>query len=59
MMHAALNQMREANISCWVVQVGGPSDPSTSFGLMPDSEALQLMTDICNGCLLDPDKVSS
>ena len=57
MMHAALNHMREANISCWVVQVGGSLDPSTSFGLMPDSESLRLMTEICNGCLLDSDKV--
>ena len=58
-MHNAVNGMRSANVSCWVVQVGGAPDPSAPFGLVPDTETLSFMAQACNGCLLQPDKVTS
>jgi hypothetical protein len=56
-MHNAVNQMRGANTSCWVIQVGGRSEPSAAFGLMPDSETLKFLSLACNGCVIQPTKV--
>ena len=56
-MHTAVNQMRGANISCWVVQVGGAPEPEAAFGLMPDVETLWFMSLACNGCVIQPEKV--
>lgn len=56
-MHTAVNGMRGANISCWVVHVGGKPHPSAAFGLIADTETLAFMAQACNGCVLQPDKV--
>lgn len=49
--------IRGHNISCWVVQVGGPPDPTAAFGLLPDTETLNFITMACNGCVMTPEKV--
>ena len=56
-LHTSVNMMRGHNISCWVVHVGGPPDPTAAFGLLPDIETLGFMTEACNGCLMEPEKV--
>ena len=56
-MHVAVNGMRGANISCWVVQVGGPPQPGAAFGLMADTDTLSFMSLACNGCIVQPNKV--
>lgn len=56
-LHTSVNMMRGHNISCWVVHVGGPPDPTAAFGLLPDIETLGFMTEACNGCLMKPEKV--
>lgn len=56
-MHSTVNGMRGANISCWVVQVGGTTTPSDSLGLIPDIETLQFIARACNGAVMAPNKV--
>ena len=57
-MHSTVNSMRGANISCWVVQVGGTTTPTNSLGLVPDIETLQFIARACNGAVMAPSKVS-
>lgn len=57
-MHSTVNSMRGANISCWVVQVGGTTTPTDSLGLIPDIETLQFIARACNGAVMAPSKVS-
>ena len=56
-MHNTINSMRGANVSCWVVHVGGGPHPMDPLGHVPDIETLQFMTKACNGCLIDAQKV--
>ena len=56
-MHNTINSMRGANISCWVVHVGGGPHPTNALGLIPDMETLFFMTRACNGCVMNVDKV--
>ena len=56
-MHSTVNGMRGANISCWVVQVGGTTTPTDSLGLIPDIETLQFIARACNGAVMAPNKV--
>ena len=57
-MHSTVNSMRGANISCWVVQVGGKTTLTDSLGLIPDIETLQFIARACNGAVMAPNKVS-
>ena len=56
--YSSVNQLRTANISCWVVLCGGGASHSHAPGMIPDTETLGFMTHACNGCLIDPDKAS-
>ena len=40
-----------------VCKVGGGSEASAPFGLVPDSETLNFLSHACNGCVIHPDKV--
>ena len=57
--YSCVNQLRTANISCWVVLCGGGTAHSHAPGMIPDTETLGFMTHACNGCLIDPEKVSA
>ncbi len=57
-MHAAVNGMRGSNVSCWVVLVGGEAHHMDPLGHTPDTHTLHFMTKACNGCVMDPNKVT-
>lgn len=56
--HNTAATLSSSNISCWVVHVGGIPHPSDALGLVPDLETLNFITRACNGCIIQPDKVS-
>ena len=56
-MYTTINQLRTANISCWVVLSGGGALPSISLGSLPDAQGIAFLTEACNGCVIDPLKV--
>ena len=59
-MHNSVSSMSSSNISCWAVQVGGGTPhPSDTLGLVPDMQILNFMTRACNGCVIQPSKVST
>lgn len=58
-MHSTVNQLRTANIGCWVVLCGGGSSPSLSLGSIPDTQAVGFLTEACNGSVIDPAKVGT
>lgn len=56
-MHNTVNQLRSINVSCWVVLCGGGANPSIALGAIADTQVLAYLTEACNGCVLDPNKV--
>ena len=58
-MHTTVATMSSSNVSCWVVQVGGISHPGDTLGLVADVQTLNFMTRACNGCVIQPCKVSA
>ena len=57
-MHNTVAAMSSSNVSCWVIHVGGAPHPNAPLGLIPDLETLNFITRACNGCVIQPHKVS-
>lgn len=52
-----VNQLRSANISCWICLCGHGTTPVVSLGSIADTQSLVFVTESCNGCVIDHHKV--